>query len=218
MITRRSFAIAGSLALASSIADARTSPSWSGNMSNPNVWAFGPVVDGTNYSAGMPPRPAPNPEGWSFDFPPAPGSVHYLTAPYGPMTGKSALILRYRIEAGPGVVLYPTRFFGSPSILSLYFQRAGDDWTAEGPFEAYRWYSPEMHSPMEAGDHELIAPLNGNWTAVMTSSAETNPSGFAEAKENCAVVGMTFGGGDGRGHGVSATGPARFVCKSFEIV
>jgi hypothetical protein len=165
----------------------------------------------------MPLNPARHPEGWTFDIPQPPGSVHYVTAPYGSLASKSTLVLRYRIEANPGVVLHPTQFIGSPSMLSLYFQREGDNWSAKGAFEAYRWYSPLLHSPIEAGDHELLVPLDANWTAVMTSSARSNPVGFAAAKKQCSVVGMTWGGGDGRGHGVSATGAARFICKSFEV-
>jgi hypothetical protein len=219
MITRRAFT-AAVLGLASCENDSKGStphPVSTGNLMDPHAWTIGPVINGQNYSVGMPLNPAPHSEGWSFDIPQAPGSVHYVTAPYGSLTGKGALVLRYRIEADPGVVLHPTRFFGFPSMLSLYFQRQGDDWSARGPLEAFRWYSPLFHSPIQAGDHELIVPLDANWTAVMTSSAENNPMGFVAAKEQCSVVGMTWGGGDGRGHGVSATGSARFICKSFGV-
>ena len=184
MITRRAFT-AAVLGLVSSKSNSKGSdphPVSTGDLMDPNAWTIGPVINGQNYSVGMPLNPAPHPEGWSFDIPQAPGSVHYVTTPYGSLTRKSALVLRYRIEAGPGVVLHPTRFFGFPSMLSLYFQRQGDDWSARGPFEAFRWYSPLLHSPVQAGDHELIVPLDANWTAVMTSSAESNPMGFAAAK------------------------------------
>jgi len=184
---------------------------------NPNSWTIGPVIYGRNYSVGMPLHPSSHPEGWSFDITQAPSSVHYVTAACGSLTGKSELVLKYRVEADPGVVLYPTNFPGSPSILSLYFQRAGDNWSAAGAFESFRWYSPLYHTPIRLGDYELAVPLDANWTAILTSSAESNPTAFEAAKANCGQVGFVFGGGDGRGHGVSATGPAKFIVKSFEI-
>jgi hypothetical protein len=134
MITRRAFT-AAVLGLASCENDSKGSaphPVSSGNLMDPKAWTIGPVINGQNYSVGMPLNPAPHSEGWSFDIPQAPGSVHYVTAPYGSLTRKSALVLRYRIEADPGVVLHPTRFFGSPSMLSLYFQRQGGQLECQG--------------------------------------------------------------------------------------
>ena len=50
-----------------------------GNPMDPLTWAIGPIINGQNYSHGMPLRPTANPGGgWYFDFPQADG-VHYVT-------------------------------------------------------------------------------------------------------------------------------------------
>jgi hypothetical protein len=63
----------------------------------------------------------------------------------------------------------------------------------------------------------MVVPLNGNWTAVETSSARTNPEGFRDAVANADQVGFVLGGGDGYGHGVYATGRARLVVTEFRV-
>ena len=51
----------------------------------------------------------------------------------------------------------------------------------------------------------------------MTSSARTNPAGFRAALAEADQVGFVLGGGDGFGHGVYATGPARLVVTEFRV-
>ncbi len=63
----------------------------------------------------------------------------------------------------------------------------------------------------------MIAPLTGNWSAVQSSTARTNPAGFRNALANADQVGFVLGGGEGLGHGVFATGRARLVVTSFRI-
>jgi len=63
----------------------------------------------------------------------------------------------------------------------------------------------------------MIAPFSGNWTAVERSSARTNPGAFAAALAEADQVGFVLGGGDGYGHGVFATGPARIVVTDFRV-
>lgn len=185
-------------------------------------WEIGPVINGRNYSVNMPLNPSPHPEGWYFDFPypdKAAGHVHYVTFRHGSLSGKSRIIIRYRIEAEPGVVFHPTNYPGMPTILSLHFQRAGDDWSGRGRYETYRWWSTfRVHSPLTPGEHELSVGLDENWTAVQTSSAATAPKAFRDAVRNADRVGFTLGGGDGYGHGVYASGPARFVVTSFQVI
>ena len=92
------------------------------------------------------------------------------------------------------------------------------DRSGRGPFEAYRWYAAfASQSPIVAGVHEMVVPLDGDWSAVMTSHARTNPDGFRDALANADQVGFVLGGGDGYGHGVFATGPARLVVTSFRV-
>jgi hypothetical protein len=103
-------------------------------------------------------------------------------------------------------------------MITLYFQRRGDNWSGRGPFEAYRWYATfASQSPISAGEHEMVAPLSGNWTAVERSSARSNPAAFQAALADAGQVGFVLGGGDGYGHGIFATGPARLVVTDFRV-
>lgn len=183
------------------------------------AWTIGPIVRGRNHSRGMPLRPTLGPRGgFQIDLPRAPGSVHYVTFPHGSLAGKRRIVMRYRIVAAPGVRIEPRTAPGAPSMITLYFQQAGDNWTARGPFETYRWYATfATRSPITPGEHVMVAPLNANWTAVQTSSARTNPAGFREAIVNADQVGFVLGGGDGFGHGVFATGPARLIVTDFRV-
>jgi hypothetical protein len=189
------------------------------NAMQPSVWEIGPITENGNYSVGMPLHPYATVDGWAFDFPPYPGSVHYVTARLGSLAGKSRLVLRYRIEAAEGVDLKPITGPDSPSLLTLYFQRRGDDWSAQGKFERFRWYASGFtQAQLRPGEFELAAPLDGpGWTAVETSTFETAYAAFADAKANADRVGFVFGGGTGLGHGVYATGRARFIVESFTV-
>lgn len=169
------------------------------------------------------------PSGPSFDIPQH-GSVNYVTRPTGSLEGKSRITLRYRVEMAEGTRLFPPSMPDGPSIITLYIQRRGDDWSGRGRFETYRWYATRYSQiPIEAGDHVLTAPLAdgepnadpkqiglSNWTAVGASSSYLNGD-YAAALKDAGRVGFVLGGGTGYGHGVSATGPARFAILDFRI-
>lgn len=181
----------------------------------PQSWQIGPMVRGQNKSRGMPLTPEPHPDGWAFDFPLAGGQVNALTFVHGPLTGKSRITLRCRVEM-EGVILPE----GQPeyqSMLSLFFQRRGDSWSGRGLYEAYRWYSPDIIYPIGPGEHVLSIGLDEDWSAVMTSTARSNPGAFAEAIRDTERVGFVLGGGDGRAHGVYADGPARMIVTGFAV-
>jgi hypothetical protein len=187
--------------------------------SDPGAWTIGPIIKGRNYSQGMPLHPSPTRRGgWQIDIPRAPGSVHYVTFRHGSLAGKRRIVMRYRIEADPGVRIVPSTVPSSPSMITLYFQRGGDNWSARGRFETYRWYASfATQSPITPGEHVLVAPLNGNWTAVQNSTARTSPAAFRDALAGADQVGFVLGGGDGLGHGVSATGRARLIVTEFRV-
>jgi len=178
-------------------------------------WEIGPIVDGRNYSRGMPLNPTQTPDGWAFDFPLDTGTVGYVTLRHGSLANKAHILMRYRIEMDPGVVIHPLCCAQLPSIgPTLYFQQQGDDWQTDGK----RWWATFARvTPIEAGEFEVDIPLNGAWTSVQTMTAASNPQQFANAKANADRIGFTFGGGDGYGHGVYATGRARFVLTSFKV-
>jgi hypothetical protein len=186
---------------------------------NAAEWTIGPIIRGRNYSEGVPLHPTPRRSGgWQIDLPQRPSGVHYVTFPHGSLAGKSRIVMRYRIEAAPGVRIVPATAPELPSILTLYFQRGGDNWSGRGRFEAYRWYATfASHMPLKPGDYVITAPLTGNWTAVQTSSARSNPAAFRDAVADADQVGFVLGGGDGYGHGVYATGPARLIVTDFRV-
>jgi hypothetical protein len=183
------------------------------------AWEIGPIIRGRNYSQGAPLHPTQRRDGgWHIDLPRPPGSVHYVTTPYGSLAGKSRIVLRYRVVADPGVRISPPSAPTGPSIITLYFQRSGDNWTGRGRYETYRWYATfASHSPIRPGVHEIVAPLDGRWTAVETSTARNNPAAFRAAAESADRVGFVLGGGDGYGHGVFATGRARLIVTDFRV-
>ncbi|MEA3010169.1 MAG: hypothetical protein QOJ91_1861 [Sphingomonadales bacterium] len=187
--------------------------------SNPQAWTIGPIIRGRNYSVGAPLHPSPHRGGGlQIDLPLAPGSVHYVTFRYGSLAGKSRIVMRYRLETARGAGLVASSDGRSASMITLYFQRAGDSWSGRGRFETYRWYATfATQTPLTPGDHVLVAPLDGAWTAVEASKALTSPAAFRAAVAEADQIGFVLGGGDGFGHGVSATGPARLIVTSFRV-
>lgn len=191
---------------------------------NASAWEIGPITATRNYSLNMPLSPSPHPTGgWYFDIPyptAAAGHVHYVTFKHGSLSGKSRIVMRYRIEMADGVQIVPTKEQPNtfPSILTLYFQRQGDNWSGSGKYAAYRWWATFASvSPLASGEREISVRLDQNWTALQ-GSATTNPRGFADAIRYADRVGFTLGGGTGFGHGVYATGPARLVVTSFQVL
>jgi hypothetical protein len=187
----------------------------------PEKWTIGPVIGGHNYSPGMPLHPSRSGRGgMQIELPHAPGSVHYVTFRHGSLAGKSRIAMRYRVEADPGVRIVPTTVPGAPSVITLYFQRSGDTWSGRRRYETYRWYATFASQwNIKPGEHVIVAPLNGAWTAVETSTAATDPSAFREAVAEADQVGFVLGGGDGYGHGVhiEGKGGARLIVTDFRV-
>ena len=182
---------------------------------NAAAWEIGPIIDGRDYSSGVPSQPTQDGSSWYFDFPLFPGKVGYLTYRFGSLSGRSRIVMKYRIEMDPATLLHPPC---CPNMISVgptpYIQRKGDDWNTDG----YRWWaSYASPMPITPGEHEITVELNGPWTSVFTKTADNDPSSFAKAKADADRIGFTFGGGDGLGHGLYADGSARFVLESFRV-
>jgi hypothetical protein len=122
---------------------------------DPGLWRIGPVIGGVSRSRGMPLHPSPGPgRGFQIHLPPPSGSLNYVTFRHGSLTAKSRIVMRYRVEAAPGVRIVPRTAPQLPSVITLYFQRAGDNWSGRGPFEAFRWYATfASQSPVAPGSH-----------------------------------------------------------------
>lgn len=188
-------------------------------------WEIGPIIRGRSRSPGMPLRPTQLGGGadgaWSFDFPgprASDGHVHYVTMPTRSLAGADRITMTYRIDAAPGTRFVPQEQPDTPATMSLYFQVAGDNWTARDQYRFARWYAPrEKVVPVTPGTHTVSIGLDENWTAVVAFKRDTAPQEFERAKADAARIGFVFGGGGGRGHGVFATEPARFTLLDFRV-
>ena len=186
------------------------------------AWQIGPIIGSRNFSVGMPLSPSPARRGWYFDFPyptARAGHVHYVSFNHGPLTGKRRIVMRYRIDAAPGVRFVPQERPNEPATISLVFQQRGDNWTGRGRYGSYRWYSPGATvQPITPGEHVMVANLDPGWTNVNGGAVAADPRGFANALEDTQRVGIVFGSSGLRGHGVFATGPARVTVLSFQVM
>lgn len=185
------------------------------------AWEIGPVIKGRNYSFNMPLRPEQTRSGIGVEFPwpdAAAGHVHYVTFRHGPLEGKRRIVMRYRIEAAPGVRFVPQEHPDLPATLSLFFQQRGDTWTAKGRYETYRWYAPATKMlTLAPGEHSVSIDLDEAWISVYGKTPEAAPRGFRDALADTERVGFVLGSAAARGHGVYATGPARLIVTSFEV-
>ncbi|MCA1653044.1 MAG: hypothetical protein ABR588_09665 [Sphingomicrobium sp.] len=188
---------------------------------DPTNWEIGPIIGSQNYSSGTPLHPLSDPAGWVINIPQPDsnaGHVNYVTTRYGSLSGKKRIVLNFRIEADPSVKIVPTDSPDAPSILTIYFQRRGDDWSGSGIYEAFRWWATSRSlSPLTPGEYQITAQLDEPWSAVQTSTTLNNQPSFQSALADADRVGFTFGGGSGYGHGVYATGPTRFVVTNFRV-
>ena len=171
-------------------------------------WLIGPFVNGKNHSTNMPLRPKMTPTGWSIAI----TSDSKVDAVLTDCNGISGTIrAKYRI-IGSAV---PFEAPDSPPLISLYFQRKGDDWTAKGDKQYYRWYSGQIAAFTE-GDGELVIPLTPDlWGSVFGGNGAANQERFAEAMKEAHRVGIVFGWSAGRSHGV--TGNAVFELLEWSV-
>jgi hypothetical protein len=185
-------------------------------------WQIGPIIRTRNYSVGMPLGPTPSGRGWTFDFPypdARAGHVHYVTIGRGSFARASGLTMRYRVEAAPRVRFVPQEAQSEPATVSLFFQRRGDSWSGRGRYEFYRWYAPGASvQQLAPGDYVMRVRFDDpNWVSVNGRPPAVAPEAFQEALADSGSVGILFGSAGARGHGVFATGPARFRLVSFDI-
>jgi hypothetical protein len=168
----------------------------------------------------MPAHPSPGAKGsLVMDFPLAGrGQVDALTRAVGPLAGATHITIRYRIDAARGTAFIADEAPREPATVSLYIQRAGDDWSGRGRYESYRWYSPARAVvPLGPGERVVTVRLDETWTNVNGRPNHDVTEGFAAALRGTARIGLAFGSASMRSHGVYATRPARFTLLSFDI-
>jgi hypothetical protein len=177
-----------------------------GNPMDPLTWTIGPIINGRNYSHGMPLRPTANPGGgWYFDFPQADG-VHYVTrAPTE--VGRHSVRMVFEIQ---GDATFKEVAGDGPGLVRLYIQRRGDNWSWDRA--SYRFWSRPLE--LKPGKHEMVYVFAPElWTNV---GGQTDAAGLQAALADLENVGFTFGG-KFAGHGVYAVGSARFVLTEYAL-
>ena len=210
-------AVVAAIALSLLLRDKDKTEPLPANSTDPQAWELGPIYAGVNVSTGA--NVYPTDGGWCIDIPlVGAGSVHYVTMPTGSLLGKTKVSLVCEFVMAPGVKLCPVKSPEAPSLLTLYFQRKGDNWSGVEQYQTYRWYASfATEVDLSAGEYTIEARFDDNWTGVQNSSRATHPEEFADALANACRIGFVLGGGDGLGHGASATGDAKLIIKSFEV-
>lgn len=215
--------------LASSVTNIFSSgSSFSGGPPAPNGWTlwFSPGVTlGAGPSFNFPmwfSPPCPGPTGFRQYCP----AVHYLVEGTGPLTGKT-LTMSVTIAGNNPIFNFANieqdnNTCTNPAHVRFYFQQAGDDWSGNGAYAYYRWWSNPAAIILQPGTYTLSVPLTsaGGWSSVNGEFATTaaGGAGFGAALANANTVGMTFGGGCFFGHGVDLlSGSATFKINSFTI-
>lgn len=165
------------------------------------------------YSPGMPPRPTRLPGGFEVIFPQYPGRVGYVWRIHRkPMKGY--ITVKGRMKPNDFAEFKPKDHpAGTDCYARVIIQKAGDNWNeANGRF----WSNPARVSLKHDGEFELYVPLDSQeWTNVY---GQRNKDGLEKAMKNPQRVGLTFGGGNHFGHGVSLTkGYAGLVVTTFKV-
>lgn len=179
------------------------------------------------YSPGMPVHPLPRDSGgWYFDFPSAPGSVHYVTAAVDMAAVKSVTATIEVITAENPTFEYALQSNNTctnPAHVRLLLQQKGDDLSGTNGKQYYRWWSIKAAYKLTSGSTALTAEVSdpGQWLSVFGERGNSSPAaraGFRQAMSNLGAVGFSFGGGCFYGHGVRVNGgEARFVATSYEV-
>jgi hypothetical protein len=179
------------------------------------------------YSLGMPAHPAPRDKGgWYFDFPSAPGSVHYVTAAVD-MTASESVTANIEVTTtGTPTFDYsldPNNTCSHPAHVRFLLQQKGDDLSGVAGKQYYRWWSINAAYELAAGSTTLTAQISDHsqWVSVFGERADATAAataGFKQAMQNLGAVGFAFGGGCFYGHGVRVSGGrARFAIISYAV-
>lgn len=204
--------ILGVIIVAGFLLKSKSGSKKSNSATNTTGWIIGPIINRLSRSAGMPARPTTQGQGWYFDFPNKGGHVNYVQWFDAPsLVGAKSITMRFAVSGSGFKALND----GSAPQVGLHFQRKGDDWSAKGEMQSYRWYSRNRPT-LKAGEFTLIVPFVPEaWGDVYGQSS--NVAGFVEAMRDLDNIAVVFGA-TAAGHGVYATEPSRFTLLGLEIV
>ena len=181
-------------------------------------WVVNPLV------AGVPYGPTSCSAEGHFVFPSCPAQpqrndgMHTLVRPTGPLPLGATMSVDFEISGASTFVGAQEQ--GSFAYVSLFIQRAGDNWSGAGAFNEFRAYSVNVVPAAENlgnGRYRLFQQLvRDQWVNVMTQGTE---QGFLELLQNAERVGIVFGTAQsGRAHGVcSGNASTQFVLHGFTV-
>ena len=186
-----------------------------------SAWTIGPIIAGVNYSVGMPLNPTQAGGGFSFAFPGPGGAVDYVTT-NASLHLTTSVTMQYQLTLSAGAALTcdvpnaaaANGASGTPT-LALFIQQPGDNWSAAGPYNYYRWYASGGAIPAKSGVYTVTLPLTiAHWSAVEAPAG--TQAQLSAAAMNVGTIGVTFGGCGGAGHGVAMkSGSATFTVLNF---
>ncbi len=174
------------------------------------AWQIGPVIDGKNYSKGLPKTTAA-----SFTISPT-AEPHYITRPTGSLAGKQRIRARFKVEGPADAVIHGAGCpVTSPSALTLYFEVNGPDWNMDGG----RWWAKtQRHRPLLVNtEFEIVASFSEEWGSVQSMTSTKNPARFAKDRADAGRIGFTFANCEGSGHGAVATAPVQFTLLEWRV-
>lgn len=194
--------------------------------SKSNGWFIGPEINGKNHSVGMPERPTIDGTNVYFDFPTTSSKhVHYLQWFDAPsLVGAKEISIRFSVTGGGFIA---QQFPQNPARVSLMIQRQGDNWSAYGPMQSYRYFSRDR-VVLAPGEFTLTVPLDSTaWADVYSNldpatkkpmAADMVQLHFNAAIREMSNISILFGSHGGAGHGVYATQPSRFTIHEIKVI
>ena len=146
--------------------------------------------------------------------------LHTVVKETGPLPAGATVTADFEIVGA-------TKFVGaqeqeSPAAVSLFIQRAGDNWSGAGVYNEFRAYSVDVAPPgfvtnLGNGRYQLSQQLvRDKWVNVQDQGTEL---GFQELLQNTHRIGLVFGTAQsGRAHGVcSGNASTNFIMHSFTV-
>jgi hypothetical protein len=172
--------------------------------------------------------PVPNPIDGSPQYEEPDGHFHYCTTNTPIPPGAKGMDVTFRIEAAETAEVRPRTGPSLPSMISLYTQRRGEDFSGTGEKVYFRWFTEptliwqEGHGWHNRGEFTISVPFDvDHWfeedseNAGIPNDPARRRQFFAAMLSDCQLIGFVCGGGDGKGHGIFAhNGPVRLVLVS----
>ncbi|GMM93130.1 hypothetical protein [Qipengyuania sp. MTN3-11] len=176
-----------------------------------NGWEVVETVSGKDVAQGV--KLAPVGALWSATILPG-AELDGVSKSIGPIAPGSTVRIRYRVS-GEGLYPAPDADLepGSPAILTIMIQRAGDDWSGRGQYSGFRQYTTTPLT-LAPGEHEATVTL----AHPCCHNVLGQHGGLEQTLAGAQRIWLAFGHWNGRMHGVRADEPVTFELLAFEVV